>query len=261
MFMLSKLMLFYLVAANSLQSYTTTCHDDEIYALLQLKKGFVINMTASLYKGAYPKMASWKSAGNQTINCCSWDGVECDEKTGHVVGLHLSSSCLYGSINSDSSLFRLVHLQSLNLADNDFNFSQVPISIRNFQRLRYLNLSDSNFYGQVPSEVSQLSELSSLDISNNYGMFSNKGFLTSISQNLTGLEELVLSYINISSTVPDTLANLSLLTSLHLEGCDLFGQFPVRIFILQNLKVLSVSDNLDLVVLSRIVKRMRRPRN
>ncbi|PRQ56715.1 putative leucine-rich repeat-containing, plant-type, leucine-rich repeat domain, L [Rosa chinensis] len=236
-YILSTIVLFHLVVANSLQSYNTpTCHDDEIYALLQFKQSFVIRKSASADKGAYPKISSWKS----NSSCCSWDGVECDEKTGHVIGLHLSSSCLYGSFCSNNTLFNLVHLQHLNLADNAFDLSQVPTSIRNFPRLRYLNLSYSVFSGHVPSEVSQLSKLSSLDLSRNNGMFSNEELLRSLAQNLTGLETLDLSSINISSTIPETLTNLSLLTSLTLDDCGLFGKLPGRIFKLQNLKVLSV---------------------
>ncbi|XP_024189672.1 receptor-like protein 6 isoform X1 [Rosa chinensis] len=245
-YVLSTIVLFHLMVASSLQSYnTSTCHDDEIYALLQFKQSFVINKSASV-DGSYPKISSWKSTRDPKSNCCSWDGVECDEKTGHVIGLDLSSSCLYGSFSSNNTLFSLVHLQHLNLADNHFNFSQIPTSIRNFPRLRYLNLSLSVFSGHVPSEVSQLSKLSSLDLSSNYDMFSNEELLRSLAQNLTGLQTLDLSSINISSTVPDTLANLSLLTSLTLNRCVLFGKLPGRIFKLQNLKVLSVSYNLAL---------------
>ncbi|KAM5554387.1 hypothetical protein ABKV19_022661 [Rosa sericea] len=237
-YILSTIVLFHLVVANSFQSYTHTCHDDEIYALLQFKQSFVITKSASADKGAYPKISSWKS----NSNCCSWDGIECDEKTGHVIGVDLSSSCLNGSFSSNNTLFSLVHLQRLNLADNAF-FSQIPTSIRNFPRLRYLNLSYSVFSGHLPSEVLQLSKLSSLDLSLNDDMFSNEELLRSLAQNLTGLETLDLSSINISSTIPDTLANLSLLTSLILNDCSLFGKLPGRIFKLKNLKVLDVSNN------------------
>ncbi|KAM5548959.1 receptor-like protein 7 [Rosa sericea] len=248
-FILSKLVLFHLAGADSLQLYTPTCHDAENSALLQFKQSFVIRKYASRYDGAYPKTSSWKSAGNQNSSCCSWDGVECDVKTGHVIGLDLSSSYLYGFFIPNNTFFSLVHLQSLNLADNDFNYSQIPTSIRNFPRLRYLNLSQSYFSGQVPSEISQLTKLSSLDLSandnlpGNGGMFSNNELLRSLAQNLTGLEKLHLTSINISSTVPNTLANLSNLAYLLLGGCDLFGKFPTRIFKLQNLKVLIASYN------------------
>ncbi|KAB1223737.1 Receptor-like protein 12 [Morella rubra] len=93
----------------------TLCHDHEISALLQLKENLIVNKSASLSPLAYPKVASWKSRASYSDSCLC-DGVECDANTGHVISLDLSSSCLYGSLNSNSSLFRLVHLQRLNLA-------------------------------------------------------------------------------------------------------------------------------------------------
>ncbi|PRQ35777.1 putative leucine-rich repeat-containing, plant-type, leucine-rich repeat domain, L [Rosa chinensis] len=243
MFILSKFVWSHLVVADSLQSYTPPCHDDEISALLQFKQSFVIKMSASSYEGAYPKISSWKS----NSNCCSWDGIECDEETHHVIGLDLSSSYLYGSINSNNTIFRLVHLESLNLADNDFDFSQIPHTIRNFPKLRYLNFSFSGFSGQVPSEVSQLTKLSSLDLSQNIDMFSNDELLRSLAQNLTGLQTLDLSNINISSTVPNTLANFSHLTSLVLISCNMFGKLPFSLGNLRHLIYLTI-----LVALSHV---------
>ena len=51
-------------------------------------------------------------------DCCSWDGVSCDPKTGNVVGLDLAGSDLNGPLRSNSSLFRLQHLQKLYLGCN-----------------------------------------------------------------------------------------------------------------------------------------------
>nr|XP_011470269.1 PREDICTED: receptor-like protein 12 [Fragaria vesca subsp. vesca] len=216
-----------------------------------------LSASASGLEGAYPKVLSWKPAqgGNKT-NCCTWDGVECEEQTGYVIGLDLRSSCLYGSIKSNSSLFSLVHLERLDLADNHFNYSQIPNSIRNFPRLTHLDLSASVFSGRVPAEVSQLSKLSLLNLSsNNDPSFpsSNVGLLKldefnfrNLVRNLTKLEHLRLRYINISSTIPYSMANLSFLTTLDLHQCELFGDFPVTIFHLQNLKRLYVRDNQDL---------------
>ena len=97
-----------LLLAESLSSMQPNCHAEERLALLQFKDSFMINKSASI--NPYPKVSSW------TLNdCCSWDGVECDEHTGHVIGLDLSRSCLYGSFDSNSSLFRLLQLQKLNL--------------------------------------------------------------------------------------------------------------------------------------------------
>ncbi|XP_059436059.1 receptor-like protein 30 [Corylus avellana] len=217
------------------------CHEDESSALLQFKDTFIINKSAS----GYPKVASWTlEGGNISTDCCSWDGVECDEDMGRVVGLDISSSCLYGSINSSNSLFRLVQLRRLNLANNHFNYSQIPFGFGNLTRLTYLNLSASSFSGQIPSEVSHLSELSSLDLSSNDHLYAKS--LQVLVQNLTNLEELRLSFVNLPSTVPDILANFSTLTTLQLRNCGLYGDFPTKMFQLPNLKDLRVGFNQDL---------------
>jgi hypothetical protein len=157
-YLLSFLLTFHVISFSSVQPL---CRDHERSNLLQFKESFVINKSASSDPSAYPKVASWTLEGNNS-DCCSWDGVECDEVTGHVIGLDLNSSCLYGSINSNSSLFHLVHLQRLNLADNHFNYSQIPSTVSNLSKLTYLDLSYSMFSSQIPLQVSQLSQLSSL---------------------------------------------------------------------------------------------------
>ncbi|MFQ6665829.1 hypothetical protein Gotur_032421, partial [Gossypium turneri] len=190
------------------------CHSDERLALLQLKDSFIIDKQA-LAAGfcAYPKVDSWDS---QSVDCCSWDGIECDKITGVVIGLDLSSSCLYGSINSTSSLFRLLRLQKLNLANNHFNYSLIPYALGNLSMLTYLNLSSSVFSGQIPLEISKLYRLSSLDFSNNWD--------TNPSQRLLVLEK------------PDVKSLIQNLTNLKY----------LTIFRLPNLETVWLVDNLDL---------------
>ncbi|KAL7250015.1 hypothetical protein ACSBR1_012082 [Camellia fascicularis] len=221
---------------NSSSSVQPLCHEDESSSLLQFKHSFFINKSAS----AYSKVGSWKKLEGKSSDCCSWDGVECDHDTGHVVGLDLSSSFLYGSINSNSSLFNLVHLQRLNLSDNHFNYSQIPPRIGNLSRLTSLDLDYSAFFGQIPSNMSYLSNLAYLDLSGN-ALKLEKPNLEDLVQNLTNLKALDLSSVNISSTVTRALSNMSLLTTLLLMSCQLYGEFPTTIFQLPNLQILSIA--------------------
>ncbi|XP_021805839.1 receptor like protein 30-like [Prunus avium] len=220
---------------------------DECSALLQFKESFAFKKSVSADPLAYPKVSFWTREGDgNRSNCCSWDGVECDEDFGHVVGLDLRSSCLYGSINSSNTLFLLVHLQRLDLSDNHFNFSQIPSRFgHELSSLTYLNLSYSVFSGQIPSEISKLSKLSTLDMSHN-DLKLTKANMRSLVQNLTAIKQLHLSQVEMYSSVPDILVNASSLTSLQLASCGLNGEFPIGIFHLPNLEVLDVEGNSNL---------------
>ncbi|KAJ6980941.1 receptor-like protein 12 isoform X2 [Populus alba x Populus x berolinensis] len=88
-------------------------------------------------------------------------------KTGHVTALDLSCSMLYGTLHPNSTLFSLHHLQKLDLSDNDFNSSHISSRFGQFSNLTHLNLNFSVFAGQVPLEISHLSKLVSLDLSDN----------------------------------------------------------------------------------------------
>ena len=185
---------------------------------------------------SYPKTASWK----EDKHCCSWDGVECDKNTGHVIGLDLSYSRLKGAIDSNSTLFLLRHLRTLNLAGNDFYPSLLSSEFGQFKSLTHLNLSCSHFTGQIPSEISQLSSLVSLDLSHSYGL----SIETPVWNNLTLLRKLLLDCTNMSLIRPKSLMNLSSsLTTLSLRGCFLRGKLENSILLLPSLQTLDLSDN------------------
>ncbi|KAK3429882.1 hypothetical protein EUGRSUZ_E01371 [Eucalyptus grandis] len=228
------------------------CHPDESSALMEFKRSFKINITTLLC--VYPKFESWTL--DEHGDCCSWDGVECDEATSHVTGLDLSHGCLFGTLSSNTSLFRLLHLESLNLAWNDFHSSSIPYGFGNLSRLHYLNLSSSHLSGKVPSDISWLSRLVSLDLNLGWDLEDSLGLywqnilkmpnIDNFIQNLTMLQELDLSSINMSSPFPHVLANFSSLKSLKLGYCELHGEFPVSNFQLPNLKALDISQNYNL---------------
>ncbi|KAL4618733.1 hypothetical protein ACB092_06G032400 [Castanea dentata] len=241
------LLLFYSqLASSSSSSFTSSspllCPQDQSFALLQFKQLFSPWKNASYDCNiSYPKMESWKEG----TDCCSWDGVTCDSVRGDVIGLDLSCSWLYGTIPSNASLFDLPHLQRLNLASNDFNDSQISSGFGRFAKLRYLNLSRSQIEGEVPLELSHLSQLSSLDLSRNSWASFETSVVKRLVQNMTKLRELHLDRVNMYSVSLTSFRNLSSsLASLTLEGCSLGGSLPdLDIFGLENLRELNLGDN------------------
>ncbi|OMP04284.1 hypothetical protein COLO4_09792 [Corchorus olitorius] len=247
------LALFFLSSqANPSPSSSSTkqlCSEEEAAALIQFKSSFSID--SAEYCGgikSYPKTESWKEG----TDCCSWDGVTCDEIKGQVIGLDLSCSCLKGRISSNSTLFHLRHLRELNLALNDFNYSKMPSKFGGFESLVELNLSSTHFAGQVPSQLSYLSKLVSLDLSGNGNyddddLVLDNDTLERLVRNLTEMRQLHLDELNMSCVNPSALMNLSSsLSSLRLSFCDLRGNFPENIFLLPNLKYLDLGWNQNL---------------
>ncbi|THG15587.1 hypothetical protein TEA_009135 [Camellia sinensis var. sinensis] len=202
-------------------------------------------------------------SGMTCNDCCGWKGVTCDQ-AGHVTGLDLNSELIYSGIDS-RVVFLVSSFLSLNLAYNNFNFTQIPSSFGSLSRLKYLNLSNAGFSGQIPIGLSRLKrlvtlDLSSLDFFETFYLvtdfpvipilqFENPN-LSTLLQNLTGLTELRLDGVNISAkgsewcqTISSSLPNLQVLS---LSNCHLSG--PIC-YSLQKLQFLSVI-NLDLNNLS-----------
>ncbi|XP_009787165.1 receptor-like protein 9DC3 [Nicotiana sylvestris] len=250
---LISLFLLYVALAVQVFSFSfghSLCSSHDSIALLQFKQSLAVadypllNYYDFFCPYSYPKTTSWNRS---SMDCCRWDGVTCDRFTGHVIGLDLSCSKLEGTIHPNSSLFQLRHLQTLDLSLNNFSLSHIPRGIGQLVSLMHLNLSYSMFEGGIPLEISHLSNLVSLDLSYLFHLqFSQEGF-NMLSRNLTKLEVLSLSLVNISSKIPMNVSSSSSLRYLDL-GYGLHGEFPKSIFLLPNLETLRLSGNYDLTV-------------
>ncbi|XP_059283271.1 receptor-like protein 9DC3 [Lycium ferocissimum] len=222
------------------------CPKNQAIALLEFKKMFTIDPFASRFgecKSNNQKTLSW----NTSTDCCLWDGVNCDEKTSHVIELDLSCSQLQGKFSSNSSIFQLSTLERLDLSMNNFSGSQIPPNFGGFMSLRHLDLSNSGFTGQIPSEISNLSKLRFLriiDYSDGYRLEPHD--FQQLLTNLTQLRELILYRVSISSVIPQNFS--SYLTTLRLQDTQVHGILPERVFHLQNMSFLDLSQNYQLLV-------------
>ncbi|KAG5628887.1 hypothetical protein H5410_000604 [Solanum commersonii] len=230
-------------------SLSHLCPKDQALALLQFKHMFTINYDASDHcldkKGqsiqSYPKTLSW----NKSTDCCSWDGVYCDETTGNVIELNLTCSKLQGKFHSNSSLFQLSNLKWLDLSENDFSGSLISPKFGELSSLKHLDLSYSGFTGLIPAEISRLSKLHVLSIESSLLRFEPHNFELLL-ENLTQLRELYFYGVNTSSTIPLNFS--SYLTTLYLRNTQLYGTLPEGIFHLSNLESLTLLEIPQLTV-------------
>ncbi|KAG8377053.1 hypothetical protein BUALT_Bualt09G0128000 [Buddleja alternifolia] len=218
----------------------TRCLEDQKSLLLGLRNSLIFDSSAST------KLVQW----NQTTDCCTWNGVECDV-LGHVTSLQLEEEMISGGIENLDELFSFRYLEKLNLAYNSFNSIQIPERLYNLTNLTHLNLSNAGFVGQVPEELSRMTNLISLDLSSRFPGIEplklEKPNLEMFLQNLTELRELYLDSVNISAqgskwcqVLSSSLPNL---TILSLRDCLLSGPIDSSITKLKSLSVLQLDRN------------------
>ncbi|ESR37397.1 hypothetical protein CICLE_v10029857mg [Citrus x clementina] len=239
------------------------CVDSEREALLKLKQDL---------KDPSSRLASWNIRDE---DCCAWDGVVCNNFTGHVLQLNLGNPNpnngtgpkLAGKINP--SLVDLKHLIHLDLSGNDFHGIQIPKYLGSLKNLRYLNLSRAKFAGVIPYQLGNLSNLQYLDLSENYeSQVESFSWLSGLSllehldlseadlskatdwllvtNSLSSLKVLKLSYCELHHFPPSSSANFSSLKTLDLSKNQLNNslfQFSSWVFGLHNLVFFDLSGN------------------
>ncbi|CAK9164076.1 unnamed protein product [Ilex paraguariensis] len=193
------------------------------------------------------RLSSWVGE-----DCCTWKGVVCSNKTGHVLRLDLhnpfddlanfSKTCLGGEINP--SLLNLKHLSHLDLSMNNFSGTQIPKFLGSLQNLRYLNLSNSGFGGNIPHHLGNLSSLRYLDLSDFFYNDLTVDNLLWVSK-LSSLKHLDISEISIGEGT-DWLQPINMLSSLSvlkLTGCQLYTIPPLSYVNFTSLSSLDLQSN------------------
>ncbi|PWZ41043.1 putative LRR receptor-like serine/threonine-protein kinase [Zea mays] len=195
-------------------------------------------------------LRSWNTTA---ADYCSWNGVTCSRThPGRVIELNLSSQSLHGRISP--SLGNLTFLRILDLSYSNF-FGQLPLLSR-LVRLQDLILNNNQLQSLAPDAFMNCYSLYSVALSSNMlagpiplpasiGSLSNLMYLY---LDVGKLSNRTLQYLrfgknNLLGAVPESIGNLIGLNELVLELNNLTGPIGSWVVKLNNLVKVSLSDN------------------
>ncbi|KAG6652882.1 MDIS1-interacting receptor like kinase 2-like [Carya illinoinensis] len=200
----------------------------------------LLKWKATLLNQTQSHLSSWtlsrSNATSTSSPCMSWIGIGCND-VGSVTRINLTSIGLIGTLR----YFNFTSFPNLNSLDLHYNLlsGEIPSRISNLSQLSVLNLGSNKFSGIIPPEVGKLINLNVLIFSNNLlqgSIPSNIGYLTNLSV-------LNLGSNHLSGSIPPELGKLKSLAEFRLYLNNLTGSIPASLGDLIGLKVLSLYGN------------------
>ncbi|PWA52739.1 Concanavalin A-like lectin/glucanase, subgroup [Artemisia annua] len=195
------------------------------------------------------------------VDCCSWDGISCDDEGSRVVELSIPNRGL-----REEFPLSLQNLTSLSLLNLSYNFFSGPLSngfFSSFNNLKIIDLSYNRLYGNLPDTLS--STLQSLNCSSNFFngtiqttffnspltlidlQISNNSFTgtipSSICTSSPNLVTLDISFNKFSGNIPQGFGNCSKLQILSAGFNNLTGRLPIDIDGARSMQQLSLPGN------------------
>ncbi|RLN08648.1 hypothetical protein C2845_PM11G16530 [Panicum miliaceum] len=185
------------------------------------------NSTASQLDQQADMLLRWKSSLNypMSFGCletwsnhtspCNWTGVTC------------SATVPHGHGRSDA----VKVVTYISLAACFFEGTLDQLHFEDLSELSVLDLSNNYLYGSIPPSIGNLTKLTYLDLSNNInGSWCLSGHIPATIGMLENLETLNLGGNNFTGRIPSSLGNLSTLVHMNLSYNSLSELSPTMMF-------------------------------
>ncbi|CAL1373927.1 unnamed protein product [Linum trigynum] len=168
---------------------------------------------------------------------CNWFGVACDLlPSQRVTSLDLHGQNLVGTLSPHVA--NLTSLRYINLTENSFR-GEIPQPLGNLLQLQCLDLRFNSFEGEIPTNLTRCSQLKYLLLEANNLWGSIPVEIGSLSK----LEFLRVGNNNLTGWLPPSLGNLSLLVNFGATYNNLTGTIPESFGLLSRLASINLGCN------------------
>ncbi|KAJ6384358.1 hypothetical protein OIU78_027632 [Salix suchowensis] len=165
-----------------------------------------------------PLPSGWSTKSSTTF--CSWQGIRCDSSKSRVTSISLSKLSVSGTLPPEIST--LSELQSLSVQGNQLS-GDLP-SLANLTKLQHIFLDFNNFTSIPPSFFQGLTGLQTFSVGNNVNL-SPWQLPTDLAQ-CTSLTTLTANDCQLYGSIPDVFLSLPSLQNLRLSYNNLTGVLP-----------------------------------
>ncbi|XVE68364.1 hypothetical protein DITRI_Ditri09bG0062300 [Diplodiscus trichospermus] len=193
----------------------------------------LLRWKASLDNKSQSFLSSWVAGDS---HCSRWVGIGCDGG-GSISNLSLPHFGLRGTLQR-LNFISLPNLMWLDLRYNAF-YGDLPSQICNLSKLTFLDLSYNSFSGNIPPQISFLQSLDLISLAGNQ----LSGQIPEGIGSLSSVSEIYLDNNNLSGSLPTSIGRLPNLSRFFLDFNRMYGPIPQELGNLTRLAALDLSFN------------------
>jgi hypothetical protein len=203
---------------NEIITITVTTQDNEGISKVEffIDDSLVLTDTESPYEYDW-NTTQYEDLSEHIVKVISYDNSDNSTESQPILLIVRNGVYLWGEYYS-------LNTTELDLNESEFT-GEIPPEIGNLTNLTYLNLSGNLHTGSIPSEIGNLTNLTSLYLNDNQ----LTGSIPSEIGNLTNLTELRLDWNQLTGEIPSEIGNLTNLIGLSLSYNQLTGEIPESI--------------------------------